>query len=84
MHIMIKGNYLNLDDVLVLGAIEDVQGDDAKFFSITYKNGKTSDFFYSQANQKDVYTSSGQFYFGTDAFFYNAHKEIINKLTNAS
>lgn len=82
MHLFIKDNYLNLDDVLVVSTIEDAGSHGGKFFSITYKNGKAFDFFYSRSNQKDVYTSTGHFHFGTDCFFYNAHKEILNKLTD--
>lgn len=82
MHIIIKGIYLNLDDVLVVGDIKKADG--GNYFSVTYKNGKTIDLFFASFYQKDVDTSDGNFYFGTDVFFFNAHKEILNKLTNAT
>lgn len=84
MHIIIKGNYLNLDDVLVVSAIEKSGEHGAMIFRITYKNGKNFEFYYNSTFKKDVETENGNFYFGTDCFFYNAHKEILNTLTNAA
>lgn len=81
---MIKGNYLNLDEVLVVSEIKEVGSEGAKFFCITLKNGKEIEFFYHRSCQEDVKASNGNFRFGTSAFFYNAHKEILNKLTNAT
>lgn len=84
MHILIKDNYFNLDDILIVSVIEGVGCEGAKFFTATCKNLKTIEFFYSPSYQQDVYISNGNFFFGTDVFFFNAHKEIINKLTNAA
>ena len=85
MHIMIKGNYLNLDEVLVVSEIKDVGGEGCKLFGITNRNGNTIEFFYSRSYQFDVEASSaGYFNFGTYEFFSNAHKEILNKLTDAT
>lgn len=85
MHIMIKGNYLNLDEALIVSEIKDVGNEGCKLFCITLKNGNTIEFFYNRSYQTDVETTStGNFNFGTAAFFFNAHKEILNKLTNAA
>lgn len=84
MHILIKDNYLNLDDVLVVSTIKSVGNEGAKFFTMTLKSGKSIEFFYHQGNQDDVSVSNGDFNFGTYAFFNNAYKDILNKLTNAT
>lgn len=84
MHVMINGNYLNLDDALVVSEIKNVGNEGAQFFSITLKNGNTIEFFYHSTYQYDVQTANGIFNFGTSALFYDAHKEILNKLTNAT
>jgi len=82
---MIKGNYLNLDDVLVVSEIKNVGNEGCKIFFLTLKNGNRVEFFYDRSYQQDVQpASSGNFNFGTFAFFSNAHKEIINTLTNAT
>jgi hypothetical protein len=81
---MIKGNYLNLDDALVVSEIASVGSEGAKFFCITLKNGKAIEFFYHSSRQEDAKTSNGNFSFGTSAFFFNAHEEIIKILTDAS
>jgi hypothetical protein len=84
MHVIIKGNYFNLDDVLVVSEIKDVGRDGAKFFSITLKNGNYIEFFYSKSYQEDVSVAKGNFNFGTAAFFHNSHEEILNILTDAT
>lgn len=84
MHIMIKGNYLNLDEALVVSEIKNVGNEGAQFFCITLKNGNTIEFFYHRIHEYDVQTTNGNFHFGTSSFFLNAHKEILNKLTNAA
>lgn len=85
MHVMIKGNYLNLDEVLVLSEIKDIGNEGCKLFCITLKNGNTIEFFYSRSHQNDVQAAStGNFNFGTAEFFYNSHKEILNKLTDVT
>lgn len=85
MHIMIKGNYLNLDETLIVSEIKDVGSEGCKVFVITLKNGNAIEFFYNRSYQNDVQVAStGNFNFGTAAFFLNAHKEIINKLTDVT
>lgn len=84
MHILIKDNYLNLDDVLVVSTIKNAGNEGAKFFTITLKSGKSIEFLYYQGNQEDVFVSNGNFNFGTYAFFDNAYKDILNKLTDAT
>lgn len=85
MHIMINGNYLNLDEVLVVSEIKDVGNEGCKLFCMTLKNSNTIEFFYNRSYHRDVEVSSkGNFNFGTSAFFLNTHKEIINILTNAA
>lgn len=84
MHVMIKGNYFNLDDVLAVSEIRSVGNEGAQLFSITLKNGNTIEFFYHRIHEDDVKISNGNFIFGTSAFFLNARKEILNKLTNAT
>lgn len=85
MHIMIKGNYLNLDEILVVSEIKDVGSEGCKVFVITLKNSNTIEFFYNRSYKNDVQVAStGNFNFGTAAFFLNAHKEILKKLTDAT
>jgi hypothetical protein len=84
MYIMIKGNYVSLNDVQSVTEICSV-GEGFKFFIIRYKQGSDIEFSYQKQNQTDVHINSkGNFHFGTDCFFYNAHKEILNILTNAT
>jgi hypothetical protein len=84
MHIMIKGNFISLNDVQSVSEICSV-GEGFKFFILRYKQGSDIEFSYQPQNKTDVHVNlKGNFSFGTDAFFYNAHKDILNKLTNAS
>lgn len=85
MHIIIKGAYLNLDEALVVSEIKDIGSEGCKLFCITLKNGNTIELFYDRSYQNDVQVSStGNFNFGTYAYFENAHKEILKTLTNAT
>lgn len=84
MHIMIKGNYLNLDDALVVSEIKNAGNEGAKFFCITLKNGNTVELLYHSIHEYDVEYFNANFHFGTDVFFYNAYKEILNRLTDAA
>lgn len=84
MHIMIKGNYLNLDDALVVSEIKNVGNEGAKLFFITLKNGKSIEFFYHSMYEYDVLALNANFHFGTSAFFCNTHKNILNILTNVT
>jgi hypothetical protein len=84
MHIMIKNNYLDLSDVLSVSDIETIGNEGCRLFTIVYKSGVKCEFFYASYYTSDVEIKNDSFCFGTYAFFDNAHKDIINKLTNAS
>lgn len=84
MHIIIKGNFLSLNDVQSVTEIQTV-GEGFKFFILRYKQGCDIEFSYQAQIKTDVHVNlKGNFSFGTDAFFFNAYKEILNKLTNVT
>lgn len=81
MHIMIKGNYISLDDVQSVTEICSV-GEGFKFFILRYKQGSDIEFSYHIQNQTDVHVNlKGNFSFGTYAYFQDAHESIIKILT---
>lgn len=84
MHTIIKGNFLDLDDICVVSEIKPVGNEGCRLFTITYKNGMVLEFFYAQYFTEDVGVNKGNFNFGTYAFFDNAHKDIFKILTYAT
>lgn len=84
MHIMIKDNYLNLDDVLVVSEIRNAGGDGAQLFYIMLKNCSKVEFLYHRSHEYEVLFLGGDFHFGSAKLFLSAYTEIIKKLTDAA
>jgi hypothetical protein len=81
MHIMIKGNFIDLDDVLTVTDIHPIGSDGFMSFIIQYKNDKKLEFCYHKSYETDIKIVGSEILFGTATFFQNAHADIIKILT---
>jgi hypothetical protein len=82
MHIMINGNYLSLDDVLIVTGLKNLRPSNMwTTFKIIYRKGGEVDFYQQLEN-----TIAGQygttFYFKTEDEITEVYNRIITILTN--
>lgn len=83
MHIMINGNYLSLDSILIIADIKDMRpAEEAKQFHLEYTNGAIVSFYQNDNCPQDGELTFKCFYFKSEKYFLQTREMILKILTD--